>query len=138
MIGISESQNLRDEVSDIKSYVSRYSDLQVYKKAFAVSLEIHRKSQEFPKTEQYGGLADQMRRASKSICANLAEGFAKQQGSKAEFKRFVLIAMGSAHEMQVWADYCRALSYVDEKTANGWAENYDEIVRMLQSLYSKI
>ncbi len=135
---ISESQN--NEIIDFieKPYVSKFKDLKVYRKAFDISLDIHKCSQKFPKTEQYGGLADQMRRASKSICANIAEGYAKQQKSKPEFKRFLLIAIGSAHEMQVWIDYCIELNIIDNVTGVTWAENYDEIVRMLQSLYSKI
>ncbi|MGB0719671.1 MAG: four helix bundle protein, partial [Bdellovibrionales bacterium] len=92
----------------------------------------------FPKTEQYSGVADQMRRASKGICANIAEGYAKQQRSKPEFKRFLLMAIGSAHEMQVWVDYCVNLKYINDHQGLEWVEKYDEIVRMLQSLYSKI
>ncbi|MCB1562176.1 MAG: four helix bundle protein [Alphaproteobacteria bacterium] len=133
----SESQNLRILSENKKVFVSRFRDLAVYQKAFEASLDIHKESMIFPKTEQYGGLADQMRRASKSICANIAEGYAKQQRSKAEFKRFLLIAIGSAHEMQVWIDYCINLGYVDSDTSHSWSCKYDEIVRMLQSLYSK-
>ncbi len=137
MIRTSESQNLRNENSPVRAFVSGYRDLQVYQKSFAVSLDVHRESLNFPKTEQYSGLADQMRRASKGICANIAEGFAKQQGSKAEFKRFLLMAIGSAHEMQVWVDYCRELGYIDDDMSMSWVTSYDEIVRMLQSLYTK-
>lgn len=138
MIGRSESLNLKEEEAlSSLSYARRFKDLAVYQKAFSSSLEIHQATLNFPKTEQYGGLADQMRRASKGICANLAEGFAKQQGSKPEFKRFVLMAIGSAHEMQVWIDYTVALNYADPKIVSEWAAQYDEIVRMLQSLYSK-
>lgn len=134
MTGISESQNL----GNVKEFVSRYKDLKVYQKAFDISLDIHQATQNFPKIEQYGGIADQMRRASKGICANIAEGYAKQQRSKIEFKRFLLMALGSAEEMQVWTDYCLALDYIDSSTALQWINGYDEIVRMLQSLYSKI
>lgn len=137
-MGISESQNFR--ISDAvppPAYVSKFRDLKVYQKAFDVSLTIHSVTASFPKYEQYGGLGDQMRRASKSICANLAEGYAKQQGSKADFKRFVLIALGSAHEMQVWSDYALALQYISNAQASDWSDKYDEICRMLQSLYSK-
>ena len=117
-------------------FVGHYRDLAVYKKAFDVSLAVHRASLTFPKIEQYG-LADQMRRASKSICANIAEGFAKQQSSKADFKRFLLMAVGSAHEMNVWCDYCEALNYVDPDTINNWKEEYVSVTKMLQALYSK-
>jgi 23S rRNA-intervening sequence protein len=54
-----------------------FEDLAVFKLAYRLSLEIHRASLSFPAVEQYA-LGDQLRRASKSICANLAEGFGKQ------------------------------------------------------------
>lgn len=137
MIRTAESQNLKPVGTVSKLFVSRFKDLLVYQKAFDTALSIHEASLAFPKTEQYGGLADQMRRASKGITANIAEGFAKQQGSKPEFKRFLLMALGSAHEMQVWTDYAIALQYVDDEKAQYWMAQYDEIIRMLQSLYSK-
>ncbi len=48
--------------------------LDVFQKAYRLSLDVHRASLTWPKTEQYGGIADQLRRSSKSICANLVEG----------------------------------------------------------------
>jgi four helix bundle protein len=84
----------------------------VFQRAYRRSLEIHRASLELPRIEQ-GALADQIRRASKSICANLAEGFGRQAVSKPEFRRFVTMALGSAGEMQVWTLYCRDLGHVD-------------------------
>ena len=76
-----------------------FERLEVFKRAYRVSLEIHRVSLSFPEIEQRA-LADQIRRASKSICANLAEGFGKQAHSKAEFRRFIGMALGSADEMR--------------------------------------
>ena len=55
--------------------VRRFEDLEVFKRAYLLSLEIHRVSLTMPQMEQQA-LADQVRRASKSICANLAEGLA--------------------------------------------------------------
>jgi four helix bundle protein len=115
--------------------VSSFDDLDVYRRAYAISLEIHRMSLTFPKIEQ-AVLADQMRRASKSICANIAEGFGKQRQSRAEYKRFLLMAVGSADEMQVWTRYCRDLGYVDPQSAQRWMDEYKSIARMLQGLYS--
>ncbi|TGV76028.1 four helix bundle protein, partial [Mesorhizobium sp. M2D.F.Ca.ET.145.01.1.1] len=60
-----------------EGYVKRAKDLEVYKRAYMVSLTVHKATLAFPKIEQYA-LADQLRRSSKGICANLAEGFAKQ------------------------------------------------------------
>ena len=118
-----------------KERVRSFEDLAVYRRAYAVSLEIHRASLSFPSIEQYV-LADQMRRASKSICANLAEGFGKTRRSSAEFKRYLLMAVGSADEMQVWLTYARDLGYVEAAVAERWREEYRAVAKMLQGLYT--
>src|SRR5215469_1969573 len=100
------------------------------------SLDVHRASLTFPSVEQYA-LADQMRRASKSICANVAEGYGRQKRSKAEFKRFLQMAIGSSDEMRVWVRYALDLGYIDEPTWRRWRDEYQTITRMLQSLMSK-
>ena len=112
-------------------------DLDVFKEAYRISLEVHRCSLNFPSIEQYA-LGDQVRRASKAICANLAEGFGRQAASRAEFKRFVMMAMGSADEMRIWCRYCLDLGCLDEATWQAWRQEYREIAKMLQALYRKI
>ena len=116
-------------------FVSRVEDLEVFRRAYTLSLEVHRASLDFPRIEQVG-LADQIRRASKSICANLAEGFGRQQQSRPEFRRFLIMSIGSADEMQVWVLYCRDLGYVDREMAERWRGEYQEIARMLSGLYT--
>ena len=120
-----------------KPQVSSFEDLEVFRRAYRISLDLHRASLLLPKVEQFGGLADQMRRASKSICANIAEGFGKQRRSNLEFKRYLLMAIGSADEMQVWLRYCADLEYADQKVCERWRDEYRQIARMLQGLYSK-
>jgi four helix bundle protein len=112
---------------------SSFEDLEVFKRAYKASLAVHRKSLEFPPIEQRG-LADQVRRASKSICANLAEGFARQGVQPADFRRFLIMALGSADEMRVWLRYCLDLGYIDEATWQTWRQEYHEIAKMLQGL----
>ncbi|WP_320232852.1 four helix bundle protein [Mesorhizobium montanum] len=94
-------------------FVGRARELEVYKRAYVVSLEIHKATLAFPKIEQYA-LADQLRRSSKAICANLAEGFAKQPHSKAEFARFISMAMGSCSEVETWISYAFDLEYISK------------------------
>ena len=110
-----------------------FEDLEVFKRAYKVSLAVHRRSLEFPAIEQRG-LADQVRRASKSICANIAEGFARQGVQPADFRRFLIMALGSADEMRVWTRYCLDLGYIDEVTWQSWRQEYHEIAKMLQGL----
>ena len=104
-----------------KSEVSSFEDLEVFRRAYRISLDLHRASLQFPKLEQFGGLADQIRRA-------------KQRGSNLEFKRYLLMAVGSADEMQVWLKYCSDLDYVDQKACGHWRDEYRQIARMLQGL----
>jgi four helix bundle protein len=111
----------------------RFEELEVFKRAYRISLEIHRASLAFPKLEQHA-LADQIRRCSKGICANLAEGFAKSSNSKAELRRFLSMAIGSADEMRVWLRYCRDLEYISESRWQAWRDEYQEIAKMLQGL----
>ena len=68
----------------MREQIERVEDLEVFRRAYRLSLEVHRASLALPRIEQFA-LADQLRRASKSICANLAEGFARQSHSAAEF-----------------------------------------------------
>ena len=113
--------------------VRSFEDLEVFRRAYRISLDVHRISLLFPAIEQYG-LADQIRRASKSICANLAEGFGKQSASPAEFRRYINMAIGSADEMRMWSRYCFDLGYVDQAKWQQWRDEYQEIAKMLHGL----
>ena len=115
--------------------VGSFEDLEVFRRAYRASLDIHRASLGFPAIEQRA-LADQVRRASKSICANIAEGFAKQRRSSAEYRRYLLMAVGSADEMRVWIRYCLDLGYIEAGTWQRWRDDYQEISKMLQGLYT--
>ena len=116
----------------------RYEDLEVFKRAYDLSLEVHRISLDFPKVEQYGGLADQLRRSSKSVCALIAEGSGRQRSSNAEFKRYCVMAMGSADEARLWCRYARDLGYVDDERFTRWHDDYQQIARMLQGLIARL
>ena len=112
---------------------SAFEDLEVFKRAYKASLAVHRRSLKFPPIEQRG-LADQVRRASKSVCANIAEGFARQGAQPADFRRYLIMALGSAGEMRLWSRYCLDLGYIDEPTWQIWRQDYHEIAKMLQGL----
>ena len=111
----------------------KFEDLEVFKRAYRISLEIHATSLRFPQVEQYA-LADQIRRASKSICANLAEGYGKRSQSRAEFNRFILMSIGSADEMRVWSRYCLDLGYIEAEQWKHWRDEYEEVAKMLQGI----
>jgi four helix bundle protein len=113
-----------------------YRELKAYRQAYQLSLEIHKLSREFPKTEQYGGLADQIRRSTKSICANMAEGLGKF-GSFGEEKHGLRIALGSCEETIVWLQYCKDLEYIEVNQAHVWSTEYEEVARMLVGLMKR-
>ncbi len=75
-----------------------------------------------------------MRRASRSICANLAEGFSKHHSSDAEFKRFISMAIGSSNEMIVWMDFCSDFKYADTTKITELKQEYTELGKMLYKL----
>lgn len=114
-----------------------YEDLDVYNRSFSLALKVYKFSQTLPKIEQYA-MADQIKRASTSICANIAEGHAKAHFSKAEFKRFLTISAGSSQKMKVWLKFCYELDYLDEKLWQQWDDEYNQITRMLNGLIRKI
>ncbi len=115
--------------------IERVEDLEVFRRAYRVSLEVHRASLELPRIEQFA-LADQLRRASKSVCANLAEGVAKQSRSAAEYRRYLTVAIGSSDERQLWLRYCIDLGYIEDVVGRRWMADYVEISKMLQGLYA--
>ncbi len=112
--------------------------LDVFRRAYTLSLDVHRASLGFPKIEQYGGVADQLRRASKSVCALLAEGAGRQLGSDTEFRRYVLMAVGSLEEAKLWTAYARDLGYLEAAAAGAWTAAFEEIARMLQGLLKRL
>ena len=112
-------------------------DMDVFGKAYRAALDIHKLTLGFPKYEQFE-LASQLRRSSKSICANLAEGRARQQGSSAEFRRFVLIALGSADETILWCRFAKDLGYMNPEAHERFSASFGEIARMLNGLAAKL
>ena len=107
--------------------------LDVYRRAYALALTVHQKSLGFPEIERFA-LADQMRRASRSICANVAEGYSRQLQGGADWKRFLIQAIGSADEMQVWCSFARDLGYLDAVRAGAMQTDYVEIAKMTAGL----
>ncbi len=112
-------------------------DLKVFRLAYALSLDVHRASLSWPKVEQYGGVADQVRRASKAVCALMVEGSGRLRGSRVEFRRYLLMALGSADEARLWCRYAEDLGYVDTAQAEHWRTTFAEVARMLQGLIAR-
>ena len=114
----------------------RYDQLEVFQLAFGLALEIHEASLVWPKHEQYGGMADQIRRASKGICANMAEGLSKHM-SDADERKFLSIALGSTEEVKVWLKFAVKLGYVSQESFLKWVACYDKVGRMVFGLMQR-
>jgi four helix bundle protein len=112
-------------------------DLVVFRRAYTLSLELHRASLEWPRVEQHGGIASQVRRSSKSVCALLMEGAGRLRRSRTEFERYLVMALASADEARLWCRYAEDLGYATAEHAAAWRDAYEEIARMLQGLLAR-
>jgi four helix bundle protein len=108
-----------------------FQQLDVWKKAHALTLDIYRLTTGFPATERFG-LVSQLQRASASIGANLAEGCGRD--TDADFRRFVQIATGSACEIEYHLLLARDLGFVDELAHELLNVRVNEVKRMLHGL----
>ena len=110
-------------------------DLDVYKIAFAAAMELYQISKSFPQEEKFS-MTDQIRRASRSVCSNLAESWWKRRYS-AVFINKLTDAQQEASETQTWLDFCLACKYIDQKRFEGLDMEYEKILGMLNSMEMK-
>ena len=114
------------------------SDLNVYKRSYTASLEIHKFSMEFPKYEQYKGLASQLRDSSKSIVANIVEGYSFKKYRPKRFINHLEISIGSCDETRLWIKYSLDLGYISEESGKRLIGEYEEIGKMLWGLLKSV
>lgn len=115
--------------------IQQHTELEVYKKAFDAAMLIFQESKSFPKEETYS-LTDQIRRSSRSVCANLAEAWRKRR-YKAAFIAKLSDAESEAAETQVWLEFATKCSYLQREHASHLYRAYDEILRMLVAMINK-
>lgn len=113
----------------------RVQDLEVYRLALDTAMEIYKISKSFPPEERYS-LTDQIRRSSRSICANLAEGWRKRK-YKAVFVNKLLDASQEAAETQTWLEFAERCGYISGETFDGLYEKYEHIFAMLNNMEKK-
>jgi len=109
--------------------------LKVWEKAHQLTLEVYRATASFPREEAYG-LTSQIRRASSSIGANLAEGCGRSGDT--EFARFCSIARGSASELEYHPLLAKDLQFLPASLHEKLAADAIEIKRMLTALIQKL
>jgi four helix bundle protein len=115
--------------------IQQHTDLQVYKKAFDAAMLIFQESKKFPREETYS-LTDQIRRSSRSVCANLAEAWRKRR-YKAAFIAKLSDAESEAAETQVWIEFAVACGYLKRDRIDLFCQAYDEILRMLVAMINR-
>ena len=108
-----------------------YEDLDVWKRAVKLSVEIYASTREL---RDYG-FRDQLTRSSLSVASNIAEGF--ERGSDNEVARFLTIAKGSAGEMRTQVMIGQQIGYISQSEAEIWADESLQLGRMLGTLIRK-
>ena len=109
--------------------VQNHEELKVYQKAFDAAMIVFKASKEWPVEERYS-LTDQMRRSSRSVCANLAEGWRKRIYEKA-FVAKISDAEAEAAETQVWIHFAVECGYLSADVARPIYEEYAAIIGTL-------
>ncbi len=115
--------------------ISNYEKLIVWQKAMDLVEGVYLNSQNFPKSEKYA-LVDQLKRAVTSIPLNIAEGQTK--GSKKDFRRFLLIARGSTHEVNCILQIALRLGYIKEENYLKFRKDVLEISKMISGLIGSL
>jgi four helix bundle protein len=113
--------------------IKSYKDLEVYKKSFKVAMDIFWITRKFPKEEIYS-LTSQITRSSRSISANITEGWAKRN-YESVFKQHLVHSLGSCAETQTWIDFALECKYIDEKIHKEMTSELEQIGKMLNKLH---
>jgi four helix bundle protein len=109
--------------------IIRHTDLEVYQKGFGVATEIFEISKGYPREEAYS-LTDQIRRSSRSICANLAEAWRKRRYTAAFISK-LCDSESEAAESQVWIEFAVKCGYMNRDQAATIYQEYDRILGTL-------
>ena len=117
------------------SRIQSHDELDVYKIAFESAMRIYEISKRFPKEETYS-LTDQIRRSSRSVCANIAEGWRKRR-YEAAFVSKLTDAEAEAAETQTWLDFASECDYLSEDVKQELWQNYDHVIGKLVNMIYK-
>jgi four helix bundle protein len=111
-------------------------ELEVYRLAFGTAMEIFEITKSFPKEEKYS-LTDQVRRSSRSVCTNLAEGWRKRR-YKAVFINKLSDAEQEAAETQTWLEFALKCDYINEDIFKKLDDKYEHVFAMLITMERKV
>ncbi|THH39376.1 four helix bundle protein [Neolewinella litorea] len=108
---------------------SRFKEWAAYRKARSLSTSILHHSAAFPREERYS-LTDQIRRSSRSVCANLGEAYAKRCYPK-HFHAKLTDSAGENFETQVWLDFALDCGYINQATHQRLTADAEEVGKLL-------
>jgi four helix bundle protein len=114
--------------------IKSFSDLDVYQLFYQLSMSIFNLTRDFPSSEKYS-LTSQIIRSTRSISANIAEGFGRRI-YHAEFKKYLIYSAGSLEESKVWLNFAKDCQYITQEQFNIYNAKADEIGAKLHKLYS--
>ena len=112
--------------------IKSYRDLDVYRRAKSMVVPIHNLVKEFPNHEKFD-LCNQMRRASKSVSANIVEGYSHKE-TPGKAKQHWRTSMGSANEMVEHLETAVELKYSSEEICSEYIEEYTIVAKQLNKL----
>jgi len=112
--------------------IKTHRDLKVYQVSFDIAMQIFQKSKSFPKEELYS-LTDQVRRSSRSVCANLAEAWRKRR-YEASFISKLSDAEAEAAETQVWLEFAVQCGYLEVRIGEELLASYENMIGKIISL----
>ena len=115
-----------------KKEIRHFRDLSVYQQALEKAMEIFQMTKAFPSHEKYS-ITDQIRRSSRSVCANLAEAWRKRR-YKAMFINKLTDSMMEASETQTWLEFSLKCNYIDKELFYAIDNAYENIIKMLNSM----
>ena len=120
---------------EINSKAKTHEDLRVFQIAFDAAMEIYELSKQFPVEERYS-LTDQIRRSSRSVCANLAEAWRKRR-YKAAFVAKLSDCEAEAAEVQVWLKFAVKCNYLTIEEGRNLYRTYNQILGSLVKMINK-
>jgi len=115
--------------------MNNYKDLNVWKEAISLAVDMYKISGQFPEVEKYG-LTQQVRRASISVSSNIAEGAGRN--NKGEFNHFLGIAVASACEVESQLIVSAKLGFIDLKKYDQELDRIDKVQKMIYKLQKSL
>ncbi len=113
--------------------IRSHEELDVYQMAFEAAMQIFTLTKDFPREETYA-LTDQIRRSSRSVCANIAEAWRRRRYANA-FANRLNIAEAEAAETQTWLQTALTCGYLNKEQAASLHQTYNHIIGKLVRMY---